>query len=95
MSLTPEEIADIVAALQAGGIKVEAEPAEQPVHPALAQKTPVESLLDQLRIDPTPDTVTKVDNWLVESGFKTAPVPPSSGGVTVPGLAPPDPGFKA
>jgi hypothetical protein len=82
MALSPEELAQVVAALRAADVTVPADPADAPVHPAVENVTPVQSLLGQLRLDPTNDTMAKVENWLVESGYEQAP--PTSGPAAVP-----------
>ena len=69
MALTDAEVAQIVTALQSAGIEAPPAPGEQPVHPALAEVTPEQSLLASFRIEATPDALATLDAWLVGQGY--------------------------
>jgi hypothetical protein len=76
MALSDEELTKLAEQLHAMGYKAPEAPAVAPEHPAAVEVTPVESLLDQLRLQPTPATVAVVGGWLVEHGYEEAPLVP-------------------
>ena len=73
MALSKEDLDQIVSALAASGAVVQPPPPEPAVHPAAAQVTPVESLLGMLRLQPAPDTLATVNQWLVDQGYEQPP----------------------
>jgi hypothetical protein len=76
MALSKEDLDLIVATLKESGVTVPAPPPPPSVHPAAAMATPVENLLDRLRLQPGPDAIAAVDAWLVEQGYEEAPPEP-------------------
>lgn len=74
--LSDNDLDRLAARLFAAGFAPPAAPDAVSVHPAAAEVTPVESLLDSLRIVATPDALAKVNDWLVAQGYEEAPPEP-------------------
>lgn len=73
LTLSAEDIQAIAQAVVASGAVVSPPPPPQEVHPAEPEKTPVDRLLEQLRIDPGPNSIATVETWLVDEGYEEKP----------------------
>lgn len=75
MALSKEELDQIVAGvaaqLTAGGVTAQVAPAPAP-DIFESMPTPVETLLDQLRLNPGPNEINTVESWLVDQGYEEA-----------------------